>query len=82
MHFCNQRKQFAEPSLMLEKSPVKVVTEAKFLGVVFDQTLKYKNRAEYLKKKKKRPQSSGYSKSSTSPTWGQIAKLYFAFIET
>ena len=50
MHFCNQRKQFAEPSLMLEKSPVKVIREAKFLGVVFDQTLNYKNHADYLKK--------------------------------
>ena len=50
MHFCNQRKQFAEPSLMLEKSPVKVITEAIFLGVVFDQTLNYKNHPDYLKK--------------------------------
>ena len=49
MHFCNQRKRFAEPSIMLEKNPIKVVTEAKFLGVVFDRTLAYKNHVDYLK---------------------------------
>ena len=32
MHFCNQHKHFAEPSILLDKTPIKVVTEAKFLG--------------------------------------------------
>ena len=36
MHFCNQRKHFAEPSILLDKNPIKVVTEAKFLDVIFD----------------------------------------------
>ena len=49
MHFCNQRKQFSEPSIMLEKNPIKVVTEAKFVGVVFDRTLSYKNHVDCLK---------------------------------
>ena len=49
MHFCNQRKQFAEPSIMLDKIPIKVVTEAKFLKVVFDRTLSYKFHFDYLK---------------------------------
>ena len=31
MRFCNQRKHFAEPSILLDKTPIKVVTEAKFL---------------------------------------------------
>ena len=39
MHFYNQRKHSAELSILLEKNPVKVVTEAKFLGVIFDRTL-------------------------------------------
>ena len=39
MHFCNQRKQNAESSIMLGKNPMKVVTEAKYLGVVFDRTI-------------------------------------------
>ena len=49
MHFCNQRKHFAEPSILLDKNPIKVVTEAKFLGVIFDQTLSYNSHVNYLK---------------------------------
>ena len=49
MHFCNQRKYFAEPSILLDKTPIKVVTEAKFLGVIFDRTLSYSSHVNYLK---------------------------------
>ena len=49
MHFCNQCKQFAEPSIMLMKNFMKVETEAKFLGVVFDWTLLSKSHVDYLK---------------------------------
>ena len=48
MHFCDQRKHFAEPSILLDKNPVKVVTEAKFLGVIFDRTLPYNSHVNYL----------------------------------
>ena len=41
MGFCNQHKHFAEPSIFLDKNTIKVLTEAKFLGVTFDQTLSY-----------------------------------------
>lgn len=34
VHFCNQRKQFAEPSILLDKNLIKVVTDAKFLGII------------------------------------------------
>ena len=49
MLFCNQRKHFAEPSILLDKNPIKVVTEAKFLGVIFDRTLSYNSHVNYLK---------------------------------
>ena len=49
MQFCNQRKHFAEPSILLDKNPIKVVTEAKFLGVIFDRTLAYIIHVDYLK---------------------------------
>ena len=49
MHFCNQRKHFAEPSILLDKTLIKVVTEAKFLGVIFDRTLFYSSHIKYLK---------------------------------
>ena len=34
---------------MLEKNPIKIVTEAKFLGVAFDRTLSHKSHVDYLK---------------------------------
>ena len=49
MHFSNQRKHFSEPSVLLDKSPIKVVTEAKFLGVIFDRTLSCSSHINYLK---------------------------------
>ena len=49
VHFFNQRKHFAEPSILSDKNPIKVVTEAKFLGVIFDRTLSYNSQADYLK---------------------------------
>ena len=49
MHFSNQRKHFSEPSILLDKSPIKVVTEAKFLGVIFDRTLSCSSHINYLK---------------------------------
>ena len=49
MHFCNQRKHFAEPSILLDKTPIKVVTKAKFLGVISYQTLSYSYHVNYLK---------------------------------
>ena len=49
MLFCNQHKHFAELSILLDKTAIKVVTEAKFPGVIFDQTLSYSSHINYLK---------------------------------
>ena len=49
MHFCNQRNHFEEPSILLDKNLIKVVTETKFLGVIFDRTLSYSSHVNYLK---------------------------------
>ena len=48
MHFCNQRKHFAEPSILLDKTHIKVVTEAKFLGVIFDRTLSHSSHVKVV----------------------------------
>ena len=60
MHFCNQRNHFAEPSILLDKNPIKVVTEAKFLGILFDRTLSYSSHVNCQLSENKLPQSSGY----------------------
>ena len=49
MHFCNRHTHFAEPSILLDKNPIKVVTEAQFPGVIFDRTLPYNSHLNYLK---------------------------------
>ena len=48
MHFCNQCKHFAKPNILLDKTPIKLVTEAKFLGIIFDRTLSQSSHVNYL----------------------------------
>ena len=50
IHF-HQRYFFppSDPNILLGKTPIKVVREAKFLGVIFDTKLTFKNRIQYLK---------------------------------
>ena len=77
MHFCNKHKQYAEPSITLDKNLIKVMTEAKFLGVVFDLTLSYNNHANYLKtnhlKSLNISQEAGYNH------WGAYRKTLLCF---
>ena len=78
MYFCNQRKHFAEPSILLEKTPIKVVSEAKFLGVVFDRTLSYSSHVNYLKTN--RLKALYILKVVGHTDWGQTRKVYSVFI--
>ena len=41
MHFCHLRKAHNDPILTLDGSPIPVVEENKFLGVIFDRKLVY-----------------------------------------
>ena len=38
-----------EPNVLLGKTPIKVVNEAKFVGLIFDTKLTFKNYIQYLK---------------------------------
>ena len=46
IHFHQQYGFFPDPNILL---PIKVVREAKFLGVIFDTKLPFKNHIQYLK---------------------------------
>ena len=48
-HFCQQVGSFPDPEILLDKDPIKVATEAKFLGLVSDRTLSFKSHIQYLK---------------------------------
>ena len=80
MHFCNQRKQYVEPSIILDKNPIKLVTEAKFLGVVFDRTVSCKSHVHYLSTNCLK--ALDILKVVGHMDGGQMGKLYSAFIDT
>jgi hypothetical protein len=50
-HFCNKRLLHPDPCLKLYNSEIPLVSETKFLGLVFDSKLSFKAHIDYLKKK-------------------------------
>ena len=51
IHFCNKRKMHNDPQLFLNGTPIKVVKENKFLGVIFDSKLSFIPHIKSLKAK-------------------------------
>ena len=49
VHFCQLRKQHDDPVLHLYGSPIPVVEESKFLGILFDRKLSFISHIKYLK---------------------------------
>ena len=49
IHFHQQYGFFPDPNILLGKTPIKVVKETKFLGLIFDTKLTFKNHIQYLK---------------------------------
>lgn len=51
MHFCNNHTLHPDPHLTLYNSPIPVVEETKFLGLIFDRKLSFIPHIKYLKDK-------------------------------
>lgn len=51
MHFCRKHILHPEPSLKIYNTEIPVVTETKFLGIIFDNKLTFRPHIAYLKKK-------------------------------
>ena len=51
IHFCRLRKFHSDPQLLLNGSPIPVVEEVKFLGIIFDKKLSFLPHLRYLKDK-------------------------------
>jgi hypothetical protein len=51
MHFCNKCTPHSEPSLRLCNTEIPVVSETKFLGIIFDSKLTFKPHIANLRKK-------------------------------
>jgi len=52
VHFCRLRKFHSDPQLLLNGSPIPVVEEVKFLGIIFDKKLSFLPHLRYLIVKK------------------------------
>ena len=51
MHFCNKRKLHPDPTLTIYNSQIPVVSQTKFLGVIFDSKLNFKAHIDYIRQK-------------------------------
>ena len=51
MLICQKRGLHLDPQLFLDKSPIPIVEETKFLGVIFDRKLSFIPHLKYVKKK-------------------------------
>ena len=51
MHFCHVHTAHPEPELKLNGTPIPVVEETKFLGLIFDRKLNFVSHIKYLKDK-------------------------------
>ena len=51
MHICQERGLHLDPELFLDKSPIPVVEETKFLGFIFDRKLSFVPHLKYVKKR-------------------------------
>ena len=50
LHMCQKRGLHLDPQLFLDKSPIPVVKETKFLVVIFDRKLSFVPHLKYVKK--------------------------------
>ena len=79
MHFCQLRKAHDDPVLTLDGTPIPVVEETKFLGVIFDKKLTF---IPHIKKLKAKCQKAlDLLELLPIPTGEQTEKFYFTFTE-
>ena len=84
MHFCNLRGMHPDPDLQLDGSPIPVVEEFKFLGLIFDRKLSFIPHIKYLKAKCQK--SLDLLRVVSSTNWGAdrtvLLRLYRAHIRS
>ena len=54
VHFCRGKRQHPDPELTLNGNPIPVVTQIKFLGLIFDNKLNFLPHLKYLKERCKK----------------------------
>jgi len=84
IHFCKLRKPHPQPTLLLNGTPVPVVEETKFLGVIFDRNLSFIPNIKHLQDKCTKAQNPLRVLAHTS--WGAdqetLLHLYISVIRS
>jgi ribonuclease HI len=84
VHFCNLRNIHPDPEIFLNGEQVPTETETKFLGLIFDKKLNFKNHIRALKIKC--TQTMNLLKTVCKKSWGAdrttLMKLYRALIRS
>jgi hypothetical protein len=84
IHFCNKRILHPEPTLLLNNQPIPIVSETKFLGVIFDKKLSFIPHLQNLRTKCTK--AMNLLKVVSHRDWGgdskTLLKLYRALIRS
>ena len=84
VHFCQLRKQHEDPVLTLYGSPIPVVQEYKYLGLIFDKKLSFIPHIKYIKAKCHK--ALNMMKVLSHTTWGAdrttLLQLYRSLIRS
>jgi hypothetical protein len=84
MHFCNKRGLHPDPELKLYNSPIKIVSETKCLGLLFDSKLTFLPHIKMLKNKSLK--AFNILKFVSSTDWGAdgtvLLNLYRSLIRS
>ena len=79
IHICQKRGPHLDPDFFLDKSPIPVVEETTFLGVIFDRRLFFVPRLKYVKKKGLK--AIHILKVISNSEWGPDRKVMLTFID-
>ena len=83
MHFCNKRKLHPDPTLTIYNSQIPVVSQTKFLGVIFDSKLNFKAHIDYIRQKCEK--AMNLLKVVAKMDWGAdsvLMRLYCPFVRS
>ena len=84
MHFCNKRKLHPDPTLTIYNSQIPVVSQTKFLGIIFDSKLNFKAHIDYIRQKCEK--AMNLLKVVAKMDWGAdrsvLMRLYRSFVRS
>ena len=84
MHFCNKRKLHPDPTLTIYNSEIPVVSQTKFLGIIFDSKLNFKAHIDYVRQKCDKAMNllKVVSKMDWGADRGVLMRLYRSFVRS